>query len=90
VLSGGRVMRYFLLESLPKTLAITTLAFGVGMTTRTGRGVSTGGATTGFPACFPGAAIEAIAMAAIATAADDHLAVTASTVVEAGRRIHRR
>ena len=65
-------MRYFFLEPLPTTLSITTLAFGVGMTTPTGRGVPAGGATIGFPSCFPGAAIEAIAVAAIATAADDH------------------
>ena len=73
-------MRHFLLEPL----AITTLARGVGMTTTTGRGVSTRGAAQGLSARFLSTAVEAITVAAITSAADHDLAVTASAVEEAG------
>ncbi len=78
-------MRYFLLLSLPMTL----LSGGIIRATRASRLVLRPGSFNGFLPGFLAATTGAITLTTIAAATDDDLGMTAATVVEATRTLHR-
>jgi len=79
-------MRYFLWLARPEA----TLALGVTEPTTAGGAVAAGGPAQGERSGVGGAAIGTIDVSTIAVPAEDHLGVTAGTVVQAGTGIHRR
>lgn len=78
-------MRHFLLFG-----AITVLAGGVLQASLAGLLIAPAGITHGAAPRRLGAAARAINIAAVTAAADQHLAVTAGTVVQASGVFHRR
>jgi len=77
---AATLMRYFFSLALTKA----ALALGIGMTPAPGCAIASRRATLRLSACHLGAAVEAIDMTVVAVLADEHLAMTAGTVVHPG------
>jgi hypothetical protein len=78
-------MRHFLLS-----LAIAPLPLGVLKASPVSLLVAFTGRAKGVPACKIGATFRAVDIAPVTPSADHHLAVAASTVIQAGSVLHRR